>query len=35
MKYAFYIHYSVNLTVIDLDKGVIEKMKLQLSLENW
>lgn len=35
MKYAFYKHYSVNLKVIDFDKGGIEKVKLQLSLENW
>ena len=35
MKYAFYKHYSVSLTVIDLDKGGIKKMKLQPSLENW
>lgn len=35
MKYTFYKHYSISLTVIDLDKGGIEKMKLQPSLENW
>ena len=35
INYASYRHYSVSLIVIDLDKGGIDKMKLQPSLENW
>ena len=34
MKYAFYKHYSVSLSVIDLDRGGLEMMKLQPSLDN-
>ena len=34
-NYGFYKHYSKSLSAIDFDKGGIERIKLQPSLENW
>ena len=34
-NYGFYKHYSKSLSAIYFDKGGIERIKLQPSLENW
>ena len=34
-NYGLYRHYSKSLSAIDFDKGGIERIKLQPSLENW